>query len=194
MKLVDIFQTLEYRGNEDEVKKHGPYLCTLTDAHGNRKTGIKEPWLGEGYYFWDYNIEDARWWGETCYKRYCKGYIIWKTKYDQHSHLLFDMVGNLDHFDEFIKCAEYIKKQLHKTKVSFSYVLSVLKDSGGFTYKAIRVWPYPLKNSFNTGYYIKFPGNTATIIKLRKVQICFFDSTLLTMPFEIAERNTNTVV
>lgn len=192
MKLVDIFQTLEYRGNEDEVKKHGPYLCALTDAYGNRKTGIKEPWLGEGYYFGDTNIADARWWGENCYKN--KGYIIGITKYDQHSPLLFDMVGNMSQLNDFFECAEYIRERGHKKKITFSYVFSILKKFANFEYKAVRVWPYPLKNSFNEDYYIKFPGKTAAIIKLTKIQICFFDTTLLTFPFDIAEKKVNTIV
>lgn len=190
MKLVDIFQTLEYRGNEDEVKKHGPYLCSLTDAYGNLKRGIKEPWLGEGYYFWDTNIADARWWGENCYKS--KGYVIWMTKYDQHSPFLFDMVGNISQANDFFDCAKYLMECKHKKKITFPYVFSVLKKFGNFEYKAVRVWPYPLKNSFNAGYYIKFPGATAAIIQMTKIQICFFDTTLLTQPFEIAESNVDT--
>ena len=80
----------------------------------------------------------------------------------------------------------------HKKKITFPYVFSVLKKFGNFEYKAVRVWPYPLKNSFNAGYYIKFPGATAAIIQMTKIQICFFDTTLLTQPFEIAESNVDT--
>lgn len=82
----------------------------------------------------------------------------------------------------------------HKKKITFPYVFSILKKFANFEYKAVRVWPYPLKNSFNADYYIKFPGKTATIIKLTKIQICFFDTTLLTFPFDIAEKKVNTIV
>ena len=67
MKDTDIYQTLEDRQNYDDVEKHGPYFCCARDANGTPKSGVKEPWLGEGYYFWDTRIADAQWWGNTIY-------------------------------------------------------------------------------------------------------------------------------
>ena len=109
MLSTEIFQTLEYRGNETEVVKHGPYFCCARNSDGTMKYGTKEPWLGEGYYFWDTRISDAQWWGETVYKN--TGYIICKTTYDQHSPLLYDLLGIAKHFDEFIECAKLIKNK-----------------------------------------------------------------------------------
>lgn len=60
MKYTDIYQTLEDRQNYDDVEEHGPYFCCARDANGIPKNGVKEPWLGEGYYFWDTRIADAR--------------------------------------------------------------------------------------------------------------------------------------
>src|SRR5574344_2178285 len=143
MRLADIYQTLEERNNNDQVEKHGPYFCSLYDDSGRLKNGIKEPWLGEGYYFWDARINDAHWWGKTIYLREKKGYIVCHTQYDMHSH---------------------------------------------FLYKAIRVLPYisPKKNTD-----ITFPTSGATKIELpmfEKVQICFFDNTLLVYPYIIIEK------
>lgn len=109
MKATEIYQTLENRRNDEEVEKHGPYFCSERYANGIIKGGAKEPWLGEGYYFWDTRIADARWWGDTVYAQ--KGYIICKTTYDQHSPLLFDLVGDVRQFDEFIRCAELVRKE-----------------------------------------------------------------------------------
>ena len=67
MKDTDIYQTLEDRQNYEDVEEHGPYFCYARYANGNPKSGVKEPWLGEGYYFWDTRIADARWWGDTVY-------------------------------------------------------------------------------------------------------------------------------
>ena len=130
MKVADIYQTLENRQNEETVLKNGPFFCSEIDSHGKLKKGIQEPWLGEGYYFWDNRIDDARWWGETNYKT-C-GYIICKTQYDQHSPLLSDMVGDVKQFDEFVECAEFIKKQRMLKRVGFSTVIKALKKDYNF--------------------------------------------------------------
>lgn len=69
MRDTDIYQTLEDRQNYGEVEEHGPFFCYVRDDNGIPKSGVKEPWLGEGYYFWDTRITDAQWWGDTVYSQ-----------------------------------------------------------------------------------------------------------------------------
>lgn len=52
--------------------------------------------------------------GETIYKS--KGYVICQTLYDAHSPLLYDLLGDLKSFDEFVSLAEEIKKKNKKKK------------------------------------------------------------------------------
>jgi hypothetical protein len=181
MKLINIYQTLENRHNDNEIETHGPFFCTLYDSFGKLKKGVKEPWLGEGYYFWDTRIEDAKWWGECVYG--FKGYVVCHTQYDQHSDLLYDLVGDCQAFDEFEKCAKLIKAQRKLTKISFPLVLQYLKKIREFKYKAIRVWPYHHQETS-----IEFPGGKLMLHKTEKVQLCFFDNTLLNHPFCIRFR------
>lgn len=180
MKLTDIYQTLEDRQNDDEIENHGPYFCSEKDTNGKLKKGVKEPWLGEGYYFWDTRIEDAQWWGNTIYNG--KGYLVCHTKYDQHSPFLYDLVGDVSLFDEFIACAEFIRQSLKKDTVTFPVVLRYLKDRAGFEYRAIRVWPCP--NSMKKTV-VAFPDDRMVLAKASRIQICFFDDTLLTEPYHI---------
>ena len=193
MSITDIYQTLEDRGNYQQIEDHGPYFCSLYDESGELKKGIKEPWLGEGYYFWDTRIDDARWWGYTIYEQYTKGYVICHTCYDQHSSLLFDMVGSLAMFEDFLDCAKVISLERNIKKVSFPVVLEYLKRKEDFNYKAIRVWPDPKTFSSNSQFDVPFPGNQATIRKMEKIQICFFDKTLLNEPFVIVEKHPITI-
>ena len=189
MKYTDIYQTLEDRQNDEYIKKNGPFFCSARCPDGRLKTGIKAPWLGEGFYFWDTRIEDAQWWGDTIYER--RGYVICHTKYDQHSPLLYDLVGDVRQFDEFVKCAKFIQEQRNLSYITFPAVLAFLKKSSDFNFKAIRVWPYP-KNMETTT--IQFPrnssGKTAVLAKNDKIQICFFDKTLLTEPYQIVQKKT----
>lgn len=185
MKLTDIYQTLEDRQNYSEIENNGPYFCSEKDENGLLKKGVKEPWLGEGYYFWDTRIEDAQWWGNTIYGR--KGYVVCHTKYDQHSPFLYDLVGDISLFDEFIACAKFIKKRFKKDIITFPIVLNYLKKSGSFKYKAVRVWPYP-NNMEKT--IVKFPDFRMVLAKANKIQICFFDKTLFTEPYRIVYKQS----
>lgn len=188
MKTTDIYQTLEDRQNDEEVEDHGPYFCSERYANGILKSGTKEPWLGEGYYFWDTRIADARWWGDTVYSR--KGYIICKTTYDQNSPLLYDLVGDIRQFDEFIECAKLIKEQRNLKTVKFPVVLAYMKkEKEDFNYKAIRVWPHP--NTFEKTP-VRFPDAKVVLGKPDKIQICFFDKTLLTEPYRIVGKKAFT--
>lgn len=180
MKRTDIYQTVEDRQNYSEIEKNGPYFCSEKDSNGILKKGVKEPWLGEGYYFWDTRIEDAQWWGNTVYGK--KGYVICHTIYDQHSPFLYDLVGDVGLLDEFIACAELIKQKLNKDIITFPVVLRYLKKHTEFNYKAIRVWPYP-NNIEKT--VVKFPDYRVVLARANKIQICFFDKTLLTEPYRI---------
>ena len=188
MKCTDIYQTLEDR-NINEIEAHGPFFCSLYDDNGQRKSGIREPWLGEGYYFWDSRKEDARWWGKITYNKKQKGYVICHTTYDAQSPLLYDLVGDLSAFDEFVEIASIIREKKKQKRISFPFVLKYLMEhDSDFTYKAVRVCPISTNYS---GTNITFPcqeGETPIhLSKLGKVQICFFDKTLLIQSFEIVE-------
>lgn len=189
MKYAHIYQTLEDRQNDKEIEEKGPFFCSERLPNGQLKKGSKEPWLGEGYYFWDTRIENAQWWGDTIYAE--KGYVICHTEYDQHSSLLYDLVGDMQQLDEFVACAKMIKEQFGLPSVTFSSVLSFLKKSEVFNYKAIRVWPCPQKVEATA---IRFPGKKGssfmTLAKSDKIQICFFDKTLLTKPYKIVLKKT----
>lgn len=187
MRPTKIYQTLENRNNNKEIEKHGPYYCSLLDGQGEIKVGAKAPWLGEGYYFWDTHIEDAHWWGQTVYKD--MGYVICQTTYDAHSPLLYDLLGDLEAFDEFVKIAQLVKKVSQEERVSFAVVLQYLKNHTGFAYRAVRVMPVSISSKITD---ICFPKFGIYLAQVSKVQICFFDKTLLQNPFTITKTHDYT--
>ena len=93
----------------------------------------------------------------------------------------------MKHFDEFVECAELIKEKLNTNRVSFSTVLTYMKKLPEFDYKAIRAWPHPYTIEQTI---IKFPGDKLALSKTDKIQICFFDKTLLKNPYKIVEKKT----
>ena len=100
--------------------------------------------------------------------------------------MLFDLVGITLHFDEFVKCAELIKEKRRLRTIKFPVVLSYLKKLKSFTYKAIRVMPYP---KFNRDSDIVFPKETIGLGRLEKIQVCFFDKELLSAPYELVAKS-----
>ncbi|MBK7128274.1 MAG: hypothetical protein IPM74_12385 [Crocinitomicaceae bacterium] len=54
-----VHHTCRKDGGEREVLKNFPYLSEYKPEEG------KKPFLGEGYYFWDYNFEYAKYWGKS---------------------------------------------------------------------------------------------------------------------------------
>lgn len=179
MMLANIYQAVEDRNNLQEVKEHGPFFCSKKDDNGRVKKGTRKPWLGEGYYFWDSYIEDAKWWGREAYQN---NYYIFETQYDQHSECLFDTLGNLTMLQEFRECANALQKKYGGKAIAIPFVIEFLKKNTDFSekYKAIRMFPYTSKKRQPSLY---FPGGKAQFLDVKKVQICFFDKTLLVYPY-----------
>lgn len=62
-----------------------------------------------------------------------------------------------------------------------------MKKLSEFDYKAIRVWPHPYTIEKTV---VRFPGDKLVLGKADKIQICFFDKTLLKNPYKIVEKKT----
>lgn len=169
--MTPIYQTLEDRGNREEVAIHGPYLCRSVDEKGEKKSGTREPWMGEGYYFWDTRIEDAKWWGDEIYGD--SRYIIGRTTFDEQSGLLFDTVGRMADLDDFLKCIRLLRDTYHPDRLTIPFVIAFLRRTADFPYKAIRMCPSPRRSSSDPDEAIEYPGGKATLLILRRVQICF---------------------
>ena len=73
--------------------------------------------------------------------------------------------------------------------VTFPVVLDYLKKKAiGFNFKAIRVWPHPERYKETI---VRFPGDKLFLALTDKIQICFFDKTLLVHPYKIVYKNTS---
>jgi hypothetical protein len=80
-----VYQTLGNRNNPKEIEDNAPFICDNSKA-----------WLGDGYYFWDTFINNARWWGEISYQN---DYIVCQSVCDDLDERCFDLVGNTNHLN-----------------------------------------------------------------------------------------------
>jgi hypothetical protein len=162
-----LYQTLEDRGNPDEIESEGPFPC-------NRKSA----WLGNGYYFWDTFISNAHWWGMEGAK-YANGYIICKAESDFNAIECFDLVGVTEHILEFSRVIELMKKEgIYKKDTTVARVIFYWKDTLKiFKFKSIRAYGLKCKypgSRFNS--FILFNSNKPQYLDFSPAyQICFFE-------------------
>lgn len=126
MKKTALYQAISYK--EETIPKI-PIHCSSEDAR-----------LGQGYYFWDTDIEAAKWWGESHYEG---AYRVCRSHYDAHSEHYFDLVGNVQHIKILGECYHKLQ-QRKKEDYSIGEVLELMKcviPEFRDTYWAIRAHP-----------------------------------------------------
>src|SRR5277367_517215 len=72
----------------------GPVRSLMTNADGTPK--VNPPFAGEGFYFWEDNLDAAIWWGEKHYVQKGKLYRIFgiDLKLEDDGTTYLDLVGN----------------------------------------------------------------------------------------------------
>jgi len=148
LKKNKIYQTLKDKENPDEIERDGPFLCRWENS-----------WLGDGYYFWDYFIENAHWWDRS----HCANtYIICEAIVDLNDTNCFDLVGNTRHLMDFGDSVDFMKsKGLITRKTTVSRVLEFMKENNLFLeYKVVRAYGINSKSKdYQPNYRIIFEPN-----------------------------------
>jgi len=162
MKKIPLYQSVNGRGG---AALQGPVRCNSDDAR-----------LGYGYYFWEYHIEAAHWWG----REHCSGsYMIYKSCYDSHSEKYFDLVGNPMH-KEYTQKAYRILQKRKKGEYTIAEVVELLKKKDpNFTFWAIRA--YPINRKYvDKRLNIPFEKGSDSYINLGdRVQMCVLNLSFL---------------
>ncbi len=160
--IRSVYQTLKFKGNDEEVQRHGPYKCSDSKA-----------WLHQGYYFWEQFIEPAHYWGKT----WNKGrYIIARGQCLITDSELFDLVGNTDHIKQIREVFEYLADQgLVNENTTVSHVIDFLIKTNTFDFIAARA----ITTESFAGYkYLKLnyeAGKKTSLIMNPAIQICIYD-------------------
>lgn len=144
---------------------------------------VENPWLGEGYYFWDSFIELGKWWGE---KHYFGNYVIGETTLAIENDAVFDLVGNTEHIKLFAQYKEIYendrKQNGEDIDATPAQIIEHMKQhtSFGKTFKAIRVDGRFSVSAKDEQYVnrIKFnSGKPQYIDLLPPIQYCVFEKT-----------------
>lgn len=123
--------------------KLGPVKSSIYDENGKLKN--KPPFAGDGYYFWEDNIDAAMWWGKVQYLNHGKNYRIFRMdltlQYDGNS--LIDLIGNRQHLKRILNQIQKARIRTDTTGWKFHNYIAYFKrmeivQPGIFPYKMIR--------------------------------------------------------
>ncbi|MDR1699631.1 MAG: hypothetical protein LBR68_00365 [Lachnoclostridium sp.] len=132
-----------------------------------------EPWLADGYYFWESFVHNAEHWGKT----HCNNnYDIYCGEYDAHDPKCFNLVDG----PECIKfiCSVYkifveVKKRKPTLLNQILYFL-LKKSTFAFPYDYVRV---PADGGMINGIDLRFSDSSSTrYFLIRQIQVCFWKS------------------
>lgn len=137
----------------------------------------KEPFLGEGYYMWDYNLETAHWWGRNHYNN---KYAILSYPLTLSGEKFLDLVGSRQDMEIFKTLMDKVNSKQGCTgfgiakSIRMLEILNAMCSRGGvFDYKIIRAVDIT-ENAASEIY--GFAGKRDSKTNLNpKILICFKD-------------------
>jgi hypothetical protein len=136
-------QTIEKTSESiSERLKLGPVKSTGFDSLGNPKK--KPPFAGDGYYFWEDNIDAAEWWGLVHYVNRGKQYRIFKLDIDLlYDGTFIDLIGNRQHLKLIANLIKKTRMQIDCADWKFHQFIAYfrrleVRQKGMFPFKMIR--------------------------------------------------------
>lgn len=124
------------------IEKNAPFLSEYNPTEN------KLQFLGTGYYFWDYNLELAHYWGKSHYRN---NYFIIESSLNMPEGLFLDLVGNRKHLIYFYDLTCRIESEVpDRTKWTIGAFIEHMKRldkkiPGIFPFKVIRAIDHSAK-------------------------------------------------
>lgn len=169
--IFTVHHTCSKEGGEAEVLKNFPFISVYDPSND------KKPFLGEGHYFWDYNLEYAKVWGKS---HYCNKFFVCESDiyidHEKDGHYL-DLVGNRKHLVGFVELLmEFNLIHEEGTKgVDLCWIIDYLRNQcppEAFPFEILRAVDY--KNTDDHGIKIVFNDKqTSYTILNPRIIICF---------------------
>jgi hypothetical protein len=167
--IFTVHHTCSQKGGKEFVLANAPFLSEYIPKYD------KKPFLGEGYYFWEYNIDYAKYWGFKHYKN--SKYFVCEADIDidhETDGYYLDLAGNRKHlvgFVELLKEFDLIHEEGTKG-IDLCYIINYLRKNVPkeiFPFKVLRAVDY--KNTEKEGIKIFFNDkksvNSFTILNPR---------------------------
>lgn len=117
--------TCKKDGGKEFVLNNAPFISPKTD---------RIPFLGVGYYFWDYDLEQAKKWGVNHYNN---SFYIIEAELDIPDAVFLDLAGNRQQMEYFVSLLQRFQKRgAHAQKWKFGEFIEFLKEFRKADYQA----------------------------------------------------------
>jgi hypothetical protein len=155
-------------------------------------TNERNPFLGTGYYFWDYNKEMAKWWGK---KQYGNNYYIFEAEIPYNQDIVLDLVGNRQHMEWLIEMMNlFIEEDENYKYWSIGQFIEYLKHisqedeyQGIFPYQIIRAIDHSAEDT--NKIYDFYPNSKEYIMLNPRIIICAINANKDTvLSFKLIEK------
>lgn len=181
-----VHHTCLKNGGHEYCEKNAPFLSEFTDDN--------RPFLGSGFYFWEYNEDYAKYWGKQHYRNdFFVLEAVVNVNHEEEGFYL-DLAGNREHMVNFVNLLKTFNL-IHEEGtegIDLSYIIQYLRDLAEkeeddeiFPFKVIRALDY--KNNDNFGIKIDFNQITSSFTMLNPRIILAYqnkrDISFLTNPF-----------
>ena len=142
-------------------------------AEANKKLQF----LGEGYYFWDNNINRAHRWGKSHYQG---KYLIMEVPLCLQGDCFLDLVGSREDLMEFVEVLKEVLKEMPDLKIgSFFHMMQTMEkyEPGAWPYSVIRA--LNVKKNANKISFNHIQGSEMLLNP--EMIICFYDKNELNL-------------
>lgn len=166
--------TCKKSGGEAYVLKNAPFLSTIKNS--------KIPFLGIGYYFWDDNIEMAKYWG---WSNYNNNYYIVENDLDCQPDVFLDLVGNRKDMRLFVDLMDdMIGRGINREKWTVGAFIEFMKrlrihNKDVFPYQIIRAVDNSKINEQFKYYFVQGRGEFTNLSPI--IVICVIDKIVVNL-------------
>lgn len=166
MLFDPILQTVEDKGNPEYVNESGPFFCD------------DNPWLGDGYYFWERFIKVAHWWGNS---HYAGSYMICKASAEFEDGELLDLAGNTEQMEYFQQTCLELDARYKGYGITISFVIEYLKLHNLMQFKAVRAHSIDCGKGdrFFRRHFVEIQSSDSYLNLMPAMQLCVFDKSYI---------------
>lgn len=162
------YHTCSSYGGKSHVLTSSPFFCDPNN----------DQWLTDGYYFWTDSDYFAHDWGKKG-KGYRRGYAIVQCRIVIDSHLLLDLVGNVDHQLYFEDMVQVYKERLKRTGTDDVATVSQVIDFWRNEARTDRnIFPYiaiKAQDGYHKDRMFFVEGRGEFMPRLTRQQLCLFE-------------------
>ena len=136
-----VYHTCKDTGDIDRIERNAPFRSKWKSG-SDPLNPPKQPFLSEGFYFWEEDEPSAHWWGKMHYN---PEYVVFRYNVTIDQSLILDLIGNPRDKKRLVQMASVVVSRgnpghTDASKIPIGVVLDFMRDYSGtnFPYQGVR--------------------------------------------------------